>query len=224
VLGERLGDVIWATGRLAKYESVEERIRAGRALVLKGAREKGREYEILIEAIEGVEADEVVAGRAPRRDIVSLLGYWADQARDWDYFCHIYDMGISRSMHNETMCAWGVYDRLAELVGRPLAETVADAVAIPVEELNRQQRLAEEWQEKITAEHRDEFYEQVMRYVRGEDHDLSPGTIGMIQADIAKGLIVDHPDLALPESKERLLQAIESAYNQTPVEEGGHSL
>ncbi len=64
---------------------------------------------------------------------------------------------------------------------------------------------------EVAAEH--EFYERVMHYVRGEDHDLQPGTIGMIKAGIAKELVDQSPDLALPEAKGRLLEAIESVYS-----------
>jgi hypothetical protein len=75
----------------------------------------------------------------------------------------------------------------------------------------------EEWDaawEKIAARRRDEFYDDVMHYVRGEDHTLQVGTNGMVQAEIAKQLIVDHPELALPESKDRLLDAVESDFDR----------
>ena len=64
--------------------------------------------------------------------------------------------------------------------------------------------------EKSSAEHRDSFYEQVIHYVRGDVHDLRPGTVGMRQAGIAKGLIAEDSDLALPGNKDRLLQAIDA--------------
>ena len=68
--------------------------------------------------------------------------------------------------------------------------------------------------EKMAAEDRDSFYEQVMHYVRGEDHDLTPGTNGMTWANIAKALIADDAELALPENKDRLPQAIDAVYNR----------
>jgi hypothetical protein len=33
------------------------------------------------------------------------------------------------------------------------------------------------------------FYNQVIKFIRGEGHDIRPGTIGMIQAEIAKRLV-----------------------------------
>jgi hypothetical protein len=68
--------------------------------------------------------------------------------------------------------------------------------------------------EKISAEYRDSFYEQVIHYVRGDVHDLKPGTIGMTQAGIAKGLIAEDSDLALPGNRDRLLQAIDATYDR----------
>jgi hypothetical protein len=43
------------------------------------------------------------------------------------------------------------------------------------------------------AEHEEQFYNDVIRYVRGEEHNLWLGSVGMIKADIAKRLIAEHP-------------------------------
>ena len=72
----------------------------------------------------------------------------------------------------------------------------------------------EEWdsfQQKMADEGEAKFYEDLMKFVRGETNDLRPGTIGMIQADIAKDLIAESPHLALPKNKTGLLQAVKAA-------------
>jgi hypothetical protein len=60
----------------------------------------------------------------------------------------------------------------------------------------------DEFMERCATEREDELYEQVMHYVRGEGHNLLPGTIGMIEADIAKTLIDENHNFALPENGE----------------------
>ena len=68
-------------------------------------------------------------------------------------------------------------------------------------------------QSQIHQEQEDEFYVDVLRYVRDEEHELRPGSIGLIKTIIAKKLIADDPDLALPEQiKETLLQTIHEIY------------
>ena len=51
--------------------------------------------------------------------------------------------------------------------------------------------------ERVAAEGREEFYENVMHYVRGEAHNLKPDTNGLTWASTAKALIADDPNLAL---------------------------
>ena len=63
------------------------------------------------------------------------------------------------------------------------------------------------WQATLAAKHEAEFYEDMMKYVRGEPNDLRPGTIGQKEAEKAKALIANDPDLALPENKTELLKA-----------------
>ncbi|MBR1156811.1 hypothetical protein [Bradyrhizobium sp. JYMT SZCCT0428] len=44
----------------------------------------------------------------------------------------------------------------------------------------------DDWQDQLVKEREDRFYENILRFLRGEPHDNSPGTIGMMQAEIAK--------------------------------------
>jgi len=56
----------------------------------------------------------------------------------------------------------------------------------------------EEWDaawSAIAKKHEQDFYDEVVKFVRGERHDIKPGTIGMLQAEIAKRLIAESPDL-----------------------------
>jgi hypothetical protein len=75
----------------------------------------------------------------------------------------------------------------------------------------------EEWDafnEKLAREHEDKFYKALLHYVRGEPHGLSPGTIGMIQADIAKTIVTREPSLMRPENRSALLAAVERIYEE----------
>lgn len=62
------------------------------------------------------------------------------------------------------------------------------------------------WQTEIMAEDDMLFYEQVMKYIRGEQNDIESGTVGANWAQKAKVLIADNPELALPENKTQLLE------------------
>ena len=62
------------------------------------------------------------------------------------------------------------------------------------------------WEDKRVAEHDAEFCEEVLKYVRGEPNDITPGTVGAEWADRAKELIANRPELALPANKAQLLK------------------
>ena len=75
----------------------------------------------------------------------------------------------------------------------------------------------EEWDaawEARAEEDRRAFYNQVARFVRGEDHDIRPGTIGMIQAEIAKRLWTKSPELLDESKRSDLIKAVESIYER----------
>jgi hypothetical protein len=40
-----------------------------------------------------------------------------------------------------------------------------------------------------------EFYHEMVKFARGEDHDIKPGSVWMIKAEIAKRLTANSPDL-----------------------------
>lgn len=63
---------------------------------------------------------------------------------------------------------------------------------------------------------KDEAYKNYMKYLRGEENDLEPGTVGMRRARIAEQLVAKNPDLLLPQNKDRLLKEIvEEDYGQS---------
>src|SRR6516165_7790930 len=73
----------------------------------------------------------------------------------------------------------------------------------------------EEWdaaEKEMSREADERFYADIVRYVRSEPNDIRPGTIGMIQAEIAKKLVEENAALLLPESKEKLLKQIDTIY------------
>lgn len=77
---------------------------------------------------------------------------------------------------------------------------------------------AEEWeafQDKIAKADDDDFYNDIMRHVRGEPNGLTPGTIGFKKAEIAKTLVEGDPSFAEPEAREALLEALNAVYEKT---------
>jgi hypothetical protein len=58
------------------------------------------------------------------------------------------------------------------------------------------------------------FYEQVEKFIRGETHDINPGTVGMIQAEIAKDLVARNPELLFADNRKHLIQAVEAIYDR----------
>jgi hypothetical protein len=75
----------------------------------------------------------------------------------------------------------------------------------------------EEWDacnDKIASEYEEAFYIELLKYVRGEANDIRPGTIGMIEAQIAEKLVAERPELLFPEHKQELLTAIDAIYTR----------
>src|SRR5262249_30075345 len=54
-----------------------------------------------------------------------------------------------------------------------------------------------------------EFFNEMRKFVRGEDHDIKPGSVGMIKAEIANRLTANSPDLLADAKRRDLLKAIE---------------
>ena len=42
-----------------------------------------------------------------------------------------------------------------------------------------------------------EFHHEMVKFIRGKDHDIKPGSVWMIKTEIAKRLTANSPDLSL---------------------------
>lgn len=76
---------------------------------------------------------------------------------------------------------------------------------------------AEEWDAAMKAmwdEQRSGFYADICAYIQGKPHDIKIGTIGEIQAKIAKSLVEQDAALLKPENKDTLLAEIEVIYER----------
>jgi hypothetical protein len=70
------------------------------------------------------------------------------------------------------------------------------------------------WQHAEAKKAEEDFYKNVVKFVRGEAHDIRPGTIGMIKAEIAKRLIADSPDLLAEDKRPDLIKAVNLMYDR----------
>jgi hypothetical protein len=74
-----------------------------------------------------------------------------------------------------------------------------------------------EWNDWNEAAHRkgqDEFYDDLLKYVRREPNCFRPETAGMAKAEIAKTLVDNDPSLMAPEKREALLEAVSAIYDR----------
>lgn len=62
------------------------------------------------------------------------------------------------------------------------------------------------WQEEEARKDDERFYDKLMKYLRGEDHDITPGTNGASWAEDARILTERNPSLLLPENKEEFMR------------------
>jgi hypothetical protein len=67
---------------------------------------------------------------------------------------------------------------------------------------------------KMANKDEQNFYNEVAKFVRGESHDITPGTIGMVKAEIAKRLIADSPDLLAEDKRPDLIKAVNLVYDR----------
>jgi hypothetical protein len=75
----------------------------------------------------------------------------------------------------------------------------------------------EEWDNWNKQQHKaaeNEFYNNLVKYVRDEPNSLRPGSIGMIKAKIAKTLVESDPSLVAPEKCDVLLEAVRTVYDR----------
>jgi hypothetical protein len=70
----------------------------------------------------------------------------------------------------------------------------------------------ETWEEQ--AEEHERFNTEILRYLRGEPHEITPGTAGMTFAKIGKRLVERDSSLLLPENRDKLLKEISSIYGR----------
>jgi len=78
-------------------------------------------------------------------------------------------------------------------------------------------KTKEEWEMAWTAmakKDEQDFYNEVAKFVRGMAHDIRPGTIGMIQAEIAKRLIAESPELLAEDRRTDLIKAVNLVYDR----------
>jgi hypothetical protein len=75
----------------------------------------------------------------------------------------------------------------------------------------------EEWDAAMAEMSRktdEDYHAELIKYLAGEPNDIRPGTIGMTQAEIAKGLVEKDSSLLLPENRDRLLKEMRSIYDR----------
>jgi hypothetical protein len=75
----------------------------------------------------------------------------------------------------------------------------------------------EEWDafhKESARDGEDQFYNDLLRYLRDEQNVFRLGTIGMIRAEIAKTLIQSNPGFAAPEKRDVLLEAVRAIYDR----------
>jgi hypothetical protein len=75
----------------------------------------------------------------------------------------------------------------------------------------------EEWDAalaKMEEEADQDFYNNVIKFVQGEEHEIRPGTIGMTRAEIAKRLIEESPDLLAEKKRSDLIKAVNTIYDR----------
>jgi hypothetical protein len=72
----------------------------------------------------------------------------------------------------------------------------------------------DDWNNQLAKESEDEFYNDLVKYLRDEPNGLRPGTIGMIKAEIAKTLVKGDLGLMAPEKRNALLEAVEAIYDR----------
>jgi hypothetical protein len=75
----------------------------------------------------------------------------------------------------------------------------------------------EEWdafEDKLAKESKEAFYNNLLKYLRGEPNDIKPGTIGMLKAQIAEKLVSDDPELLMPTNEGKLYELMNSIYDR----------
>ena len=74
------------------------------------------------------------------------------------------------------------------------------------------QEAFDAWMREGANEAKEDFYLELMDYLQGRPHRVSPGTNGMKMLEIGRDLVAHDPGLALPARKEELLTAIDEKF------------
>jgi hypothetical protein len=78
----------------------------------------------------------------------------------------------------------------------------------------------EELYSEVCEKQEADFYANVLKFVRGEPSDITPGTVGEARAKIAKDLIGSNPSLAFPDNLQQLKAAVEAVEHEHAVAGG----
>ena len=70
------------------------------------------------------------------------------------------------------------------------------------------------WYNKIAKQGDDDFYNNLVHYLRGEPHKFKPDTNGMKLAEIAKALVATDESLLTPTKRDQLLGAVYAIYDR----------
>jgi hypothetical protein len=75
----------------------------------------------------------------------------------------------------------------------------------------------EEWDafnQQLSKEHKEEFYADILKYIRGEPHTIGAGTVGESMAKIAKTLAENDATWLQAENKDRFMAEVEAIYDR----------
>ena len=84
-------------------------------------------------------------------------------------------------------------------------------------------KTQEEWDAawaKMAERDEQDFFNEVVKFVRGESHNIRSGTVGMDMAEIARKLIADNPDLLDESKRTDLMKVVNAIYDREPREKG----
>jgi hypothetical protein len=78
----------------------------------------------------------------------------------------------------------------------------------------------EEWEAAWAAmaqKDEQDFYNEVIKFVRGEDHNIRSDTLEMARAETVKRIIAENPHLAADDKLPELIKAVSTIYDRTVV-------
>ena len=68
------------------------------------------------------------------------------------------------------------------------------------------------WEAELSKKLDDKFYADILKFVSGEAHGIGAGTVGELQAQIAKRLVAEEPSLISPERRVDFVDRIKMIY------------